>query len=238
MPPEPLRLRRPRRKSREGKERMSSGIRFLGSRHGLWLGAACLLLLAVGVWFSVRFGAPPAPEARPEVRHEAQRPPVQAETPPVVAPPVVRRPPSSPPPRQPPPAAPVEVAETPPAQPPPPAEKVSADPFEPEDNQDAPIRTLVSVGDIQLGVVREATRIRDEAGLKKVLVRIGDDLDKRLREPQEPGAPGPQAVLDDYREELGKYMDGEVELRGPGFMVGAEVGPPQPREQWWKPRAQ
>jgi hypothetical protein len=129
----------------------------------------------------------------------------------------------------------VVVTETPPPAPPP-AEKVSADPFEPEDNQDAPIRTLVSVGDIQLGVVREATKIRDEAGLKKVLVRIGDELDKRLREPQEPGAPKPQELLDGYREELGKYMDGEVELRGPGFMIGVEVGPPLPRDQWWKPR--
>lgn len=219
---------------------MSSEFRFVGSRHGLWLGAACLLLLAVGASLWSRFGG--SPDVRPPSQLEAERPPVRTEPPPVpsVTPPPVRRPPHvpPPPPAQPPPAAPAQVAETLPAQPPPPVEKVSADPFEPEDNQDAPIRTLVSVGDIQLGVVREATRIRDEAGLKKVLVRIGDDLDKRLREPQEPGAPGPQAVLDGYREELGKYMDGEVELRGPGFMVGAEVGPPLPREQWWKPREQ
>ncbi|HSP78838.1 MAG TPA: hypothetical protein VLQ93_09930 [Myxococcaceae bacterium] len=112
------------------------------------------------------------------------------------------------------------------------------DPFEPQEDEEAPIRTLVSVGEIQLGVVREATRIRDEAGLKEMLVRIGDDLDKRLREPREPGAPGPQEVLDGYREELARFMDGEVELRGPGFMVGAEVGPPRPREQWWVPRQQ
>ncbi|HYO59726.1 hypothetical protein [Archangium sp.] len=223
---------------------MSSGIRFVSSRHGLWLGAACLLLLSVGVWISVRFGDSPAPEARSTERLEAERPPVKAvpppEPPPVAAPPVVRRDPPTPPPQQqpPPPAGPVEVTETPAPPVPPPAEKVAADPFEPQDDQDAPIRTLVSVGDIQLGVVREATRIRDEAGLKKVLVRIGDELDKRLREPQEPGAPKPQELLDGYREELGKYMDGEVELRGPGFMIGAEVGPPLPREQWWKPRNQ
>jgi hypothetical protein len=132
----------------------------------------------------------------------------------------------------------VEAAETPVQPPPPPEEKVLADPFEPQDNQDAPIRTLVSVGDIQLGVVREATRIRDEVGLKKVLVRIGDDLEKQLGKPQEPGAPGPQELLNGYREELGKYMDGEVELSGPGFRIGTEVGPPQPREKWWKPREQ
>jgi hypothetical protein len=117
-------------------------------------------------------------------------------------------------------------------------EAVVADPFEPEDGKEPHIRTLVSVGDIQLGVVRESARIRDEAGLKTVLVRIGDDLEKRVREQGQGGAAGLQQVLDDYREELGKHMDGEVELRGPGWMIGTEVGPPQPREQWWKPRAQ
>jgi hypothetical protein len=93
------------------------------------------------------------------------------------------------------------------------------------------------VGDIQLGVVRESARIRDEVGLKQVLVRIGDDLEKRMQQKKGAGEPGLQQVLDEYREELGKYMDGEVSLRGPGWMVGTEVGPP-PREQWWKPRAQ
>ncbi|HYO73130.1 MAG TPA: hypothetical protein VEU33_44410 [Archangium sp.] len=219
---------------------MSSGFRFVGSRHGLWLGAACLLVLAVGVSLWIRFGG--SPDVRPPSagQLEVERPPVRTEPPPApaVTPPPVRRPPHvpPPPPAQPPPAAPAQVAETPAPPGPPPQEKVLEDPFEPQDDQDAPIRALVSVGDIQLGVVREATKIRDEAGLKKTLVRIGDDLNKRLQSPQEPGAPGPQEVLDGYREELGKYMDGEVELRGPGFMVGAEVGPPLPREQWWKPR--
>lgn len=217
---------------------MNSGGRFVGSRHGLWLGAACLLLLAVGVWLWGQFGASPAPEGR-----SVERPPVKtappAEPPPVEAAPVVRRPPPPPPSQpSPPTAAPVEVTEAPPPPAPPPQEKVLADPFEPQDDQDAPIRTLVSVGNIQLGVVREATQIRDEVGLKKVLVRIGDDLEKRLGKPQEPGAPGPQELLDGYREELGKHMDGEVQLSGPGFMIGTEVGPPPPREKWWKPREQ
>jgi hypothetical protein len=114
---------------------------------------------------------------------------------------------------------------------------VVEDPFEPEDGKEPHIRTLVSVGDIQLGVVRESARIRDEAGLKAVLVRMGDDLEKRVRDHPEDAA-GLQQVLDGYREELGRHMDGEVELRGPGWMIGTEVGPPQPREQWWKPRAQ
>jgi hypothetical protein len=222
---------------------MNSGLRFVGSRHGLWLGAVCLLVLAVGVWLAVRFGESPSVWPPSAGQLETQRPPVVTVPPPepssVTPPPVRRAPPSPPPPsRQPPPAAPVEVVETPAPSGPPPEDKVLADPFEPQDDQDAPIRTLVSVGDIQLGVIRESARIRDEAGLKKTLVRIGDDLSKRLQEPQAPGAPGPQAVLDGYREELGKHMSGMVQLSGPGFMIGTEVGPPLPREQWWKPRAQ
>jgi hypothetical protein len=219
---------------------MSSGRRFVGSRHGLWLGAACLLVLALGLSLLLRFGEPPVPALMPAEEPTVERSPVERlpPAPPVVVPLEGQRPPLSPPPRQQlPPTAPVEVTETP-APVAPPVEKVAEDPFEPQDDQDAPIRTLVSVGDIQLGVVRESARIRDEAGLKKVLVRIGDDLDRRLREPRKPGAPEPQEVLDGYREELGKFMDGEVELRGPGFMIGAEVGPPRPREQWWKPRGQ
>jgi hypothetical protein len=132
----------------------------------------------------------------------------------------------------------VEVTETPAPPAPPAEEKVLVDPFESQGDQEAPIRTLVSVGDIQLGVIRETARIRDEAGLKKVLVQIGDDLEKRFGKPQEPGAPGPQELLDGYREELGKHMDGMVELSGPGFRIGTEVGPPLPREKWWKPREQ
>ncbi|EAU70014.1 hypothetical protein STIAU_8348 [Stigmatella aurantiaca DW4/3-1] len=170
-------------------------------------------------------------------------PPIQTVPPgvpsPITPPPVVRRESPRPPPKQePPPPAPVEVTETPAAPVPPPGEKVLVDPFEPQGDQDAPIRTLVAVGDIQLGVIRESARIRDEAGLKTVLVQIGDDLRKRFEKPQEPGAPGPQELLDGYREELGKYMDGMVELSGPGFRIGAEVGPPLPREKWWKPREQ
>lgn len=224
---------------------MSSGNRWLGSRHALWLGAACLLLLAVVAWLVVRFGAPPAVDTRPGERLEA-RPPVQAVPPPeptavtarpgVQRPPPTNPPPTQPPPRPPPSETPSEVVETPP-----PEEKVLADPFEPHDDQEAPIRTLVAVGDIQLGVIRESAQIRDEAGLKQALVRIGDELNKRVLEgSRNPGAPPPQPqeLLDGHREELGKYMDGMVQVSGPGFMVGTEVGPPLPREKWWKPRKQ
>jgi hypothetical protein len=214
----------------------------MGSRHGLWVGAACLLVLAVAGGLALRFGA--APASAPAQETEAVPQPPLTALPPakpsaVTPPAVVRREPPRPPPRQePPPPAPAEATEAPAASVPPPEEKVLVDPFEPEGDQDAPIRTLVAVGDIQLGVIRESARIRDEAGLKTALARIGDDLQKRFGKPQEPGAPGPQELLDGYREELGKYMDGMVELSGPGFRIGTEVGPPLPREKWWKPRAQ
>lgn len=205
------------------------------SRHGLWLGAAGLLVLALVAWSWSR-STEPVPAGRTQ---EPERPSVPA---------VARVEPPSPPPRKAVPLArtppPREASSPPPApgsapeQTAPPAEAVTADPFEPEDGKDPHIRTLVSVGDIQLGVVRESARIRDEAGLKQVLVRIGDDLEKRLQAQHTQGAPRLQQVLDDYREELGRHMDGEVELRGPGWMIGTEVGPPRPREEWWKPRAQ
>lgn len=203
------------------------------TRHALWLGAAGLLVLAVGMWLAGGTAGPetstPVTEPEPstvEPRAAAPEPVPRAEAP---------RPP---PPR---PAAPPAAQESPapqatPEPSSPPVEAVVADPFEPEEGKEPHIRTLVSVGDIQLGVVRESARIRDEAELKAVLVRIGADLEKRVRE--QPGAAELQQVLDDYREELGKHMDGEVELRGPGWMIGTEVGPPQPREQWWKPREQ
>lgn len=197
------------------------------ARHGLWLGAAGLLVLAVGAWLWTPLAKPEAPATvEPPVRAAPPAPAVAARAEPPRPPPRTATPPPSPAPREAQPSQPAPTAA-------PPVEAVVADPFEPEDGKEPHIRTLVSVGDIQLGVVRESARIRDEAGLKQVLVRIGDDLEKRVQ-----GAEGLQGVLDTYREELGKYMDGEVELRGPGWMIGAEVGPPRPREQWWKPRAQ
>jgi len=219
----------------------NSGIRPVGFRHGLWLGAACLLVLAVGVWIALRFsepspvsaeflepiegvGAPSTTEFPPVVRGEppshlpkkagrpAPRPPAQKESPP-----------------------PLSIVADAPERAEPSLEDAPSDPFEPREGQKPEIRTLVAVGDIQLGVVRNS-RVRDEEGLKRVLVRIGGELEKRIREPQQQDTPGLQQLLDDYREELGKYMDGEVELRGPDWMIGVEVGPPRPREEWWVPR--
>ncbi len=194
------------------------------TRHALWLGAGALLVLAVGAWLTAGTAgpesSPPAPEPEPStVEPRAAAPVSRAQAP-----------------RPPPPRPAVRESPAPQPAPEPPAPVVE-DPFEPEDGKEPHIRTLVSVGDIQLGVVRESARIRDEAGLKAVLVRMGDDLEKRVRDHPEDAA-GLQQVLDGYREELGRHMDGEVELRGPGWMIGTEVGPPQPREQWWKPRAQ
>ena len=207
------------------------------SRHGLWLGAAGLLVVAVGAGTVVHFTGPaPAPMELTAAPERPADPPVARVEPPSAPPRKAVPPASTPPPRAEVPPVPEPVAAPEAAAPP--AEAVSADPFEPEDGKDPHIRTLVSVGDIQLGVVRESARIRDEAGLKQVLVRIGGDLERRLQEQGKQGASGLQQVLDDYREELGKHMDGEVELRGPGWMIGTEVGPPLPREQWWKARGQ
>ncbi|ATB34212.1 hypothetical protein [Melittangium boletus] len=211
-------------------------------RYGLLLGAACVLLLALGLWGTTHWREPGPLPAGPAPQAGAVRPPVATETPPPVA--------SVPPPRRVEPRPPVAtppVREAPPPPPPsepapeqevlPPGEDTRADRYEPQDGGEPEIRTLLAVGDIRIGVARGA-EIHDEAGLKKVLVRIGDDLERRMREARPRGEGGPQQVLDDYREELGQYMRGDVEMRGPEFMIGTEVGPPLPREKWWKPRQQ
>lgn len=131
-----------------------------GLRHALWVGAACVLALAVGVWLVFRFSAPPSPDAQqPEVAGEARpAPPPMARVEPPRPPPrkVVLPSPPPPGPRTPPPSGSAAEPE-PPA--PPPEEAASADPFEPEEGKDPHIRTLVAVGDIQLGVIRESARI-------------------------------------------------------------------------------
>jgi hypothetical protein len=116
-----------------------------------------------------------------------------------------------------------------------PTEHLPSDPFEPQDGEGPAIRTLVEVGDIQLGVVRDA-RVRDEQGLKNVLVQIGKDMEKSSHQLGSEAPPELQQLLDGYREELGQYMAGEVEIRGPSWMIGTEVGPPRPLGEGWRPR--
>ncbi len=208
------------------------------------MGAAALLVLSLGVWLGVKWGAstPPAAVARaPEEAPTPSAPLAQAPTGTSVPASV---PPASPPPASPPPptaTAPGDTDEDEVRLPPPPADQpdTRADRFEPQDGGEPEIRTILAVGDIRMGVVRDS-QIRDQAGLNQVLVRIGGELERRMQSPQpkERGERAMQKLLDDYQEELGQYMNGEVELSGPGFTIGTEVGPPLPREKWWKPRPQ
>lgn len=94
---------------------------------------------------------------------------------------------------------------------------------------------MVEVGDLQLGLVGEA-QVRDEQGLKNILVQIGQDLEKSSRQLGSEAPRELQQLLDDYREELGQYMAGEVEVRGPSWMIGTEVGPPRRLGEGWRPR--
>lgn len=119
----------------------------------------------------------------------------------------------------------------------PPGPDTRTDRFEPQNGEDPEVRTLLSVGDIRMGAVRGA-EIRDEAALRAVLVRIGGDLERRMKETRPQSELGYQEVLDGYRDEMARFMNGQIEMRGPGFTIGTEVGPPLPREKWWKPRPQ
>jgi hypothetical protein len=211
------------------------------------MGAAALLVLALGIWIGVRWGASAPPSAGSREQEEAVRPsaPIaQAPAPTPVSPTAPRPRPASPPPASPP--APPPAA-SPPSEdgeillPPPPADMpdTRADRYESQDGGEPEIRTILAVGDIRMGVVRDS-EIRDQAGLNQVLVRIGGELERRMQaqQPQQRSELAMQKLLDDYQEELGQYMSGEVELKGPGFSIGTEVGPPLPREKWWKPRPQ
>jgi hypothetical protein len=209
-------------------------------QHGLLLGAACLLVLSLGLWFVPHAGdpSPPASGSEPLARASAPRPTVQP--PPPATPPPTSTAPGG---RAPAPTAAAPPSQTPPpATPPvddevlPPGEDTRTDRFEPQNGEEPEVRTLLAVGDIRIGAVR-GSEIRDEAALKQVLARIGEDLDRSLKHPQGGNEPGFQSVLDSYRDQMAPYMTGEIEMRGPGFTIGTEVGPPVPREKrGWKPR--
>ncbi|ATB38565.1 hypothetical protein CYFUS_004000 [Cystobacter fuscus] len=211
------------------------------------MGAAALLVLALGIWIGVRWSASAPSPAGSREQEGAERPSAPiAQTPAPTPVPSTTPPPrpASPPPASPPAPPP---ANSPPSEddevllPPPPADMpdTRADRYESQDGGEPEIRTILAVGDIRMGVVRDS-EIRDQEGLNRVLVRIGGELERRMQsqQPQQRGELAMQKLLDDYQEELGRYMNGEVELRGPGFSIGTEVGPPLPREKWWKPRPQ
>jgi hypothetical protein len=203
---------------------------------GLLLGAASLLVLALGSWLAAHPDAssdnapvarapqpPPPPPPRPV---DATPSPAPAATPARAA--VPTPPPATTVQQQPSPALEDEEVL-------PPGPDTRTDRFEPQDGGDPEVRTLLTVGDIRMGAVR-GSEIRDEAALRTVLVRIGGDLERRLKETRPQNEQGYQEILDGYRDEMAQHMNGEIELRGPGFTVGTEVGPPLPREKWWKPR--
>lgn len=110
-----------------------------------------------------------------------------------------------------------------------------ADPFEWHGQQEPVARTLLAVGDVQLGVLSDV-RIHDEPGLLQALARVGEKLDRQSRELGRGGIQALQQILDDERDELGRYMEGELELRGPHWMIGLEVGPPRTIGDGWQTR--
>ena len=103
------------------------------------------------------------------------------------------------------------------------------DPFERHGDEDPQARVLVAVSDMQLGVLKDA-RVHDETHLVEVLTRLGNELEKQ-------GPESRQQLVESYQKELGRYMQGEVELRGRDWLLGLEVGEVRPlEEQHWQPR--
>lgn len=119
------------------------------------------------------------------------------------------------------------------------APEPTPDPFARHGAEDPPARALVAVGDMQLGVLTSA-RVRDEAPLVELLTRLGGDLDRLRPAPGQAAGAARQELLESYKRELGRYVDGEVELRGRDWLMGLEVGEvrplPLPTEPDWRPR--
>lgn len=109
------------------------------------------------------------------------------------------------------------------------------DPFERHGDEEPPARVLVAVADMQLGVLANA-KVRDEARLVELLTRIGGELEKLGDAPSPSAGARRQQLLEGYQRELGRYLDGEVELRGRDWVMGIEVGEVRPLEADWKPR--
>lgn len=119
------------------------------------------------------------------------------------------------------------------------APEPTPDPFARHGAEDPPARALVAVGDVQLGVLASA-RVRDEAQLVELLTRLGGDLERLRPAPGQAAGAARQELLESYKRELGRYVDGEVELRGRDWLMGLEVGEvrplPLPTEPDWRPR--
>ncbi len=109
------------------------------------------------------------------------------------------------------------------------------DPFARHGGEEPPARVLVAVGDMQLGVLTNA-KVHDEVRLFELLTRIGGELEKLGAGSGQTAAAQRQQLLEGYHKELGRYVQGEVELRGRDFVMGLEVGEVPPLEADWKPR--
>ncbi|WP_394847077.1 hypothetical protein LZC95_06360 [Pendulispora brunnea] len=196
----------------------------------LWLMALLVPVIALDVWLHVREKPKAAAAKTEDLRVSAPRETVAAASP-MAAPrmasavEVRQADPSTPSSK---PVVPVQVQQMPP---------VARE--EPGSNADEPpVVTLAQVGDIALGVRQDPRllEIRDEARLKQVLERVGQALQERVRQHPEEGSAELVERLADYREELGRYMSGDVQIRGPGWTIETETGPALPQEKWWTPR--
>lgn len=109
------------------------------------------------------------------------------------------------------------------------------DPFARHGDEEPPARVLVAVGETQLGVLTGA-KVHDEVHLVELLTRIGGELEKIGPASAQTSAAQRQQLLQGYHKELGRYLQGEVELRGRDWIMGLEVGEVPPLEADWKPR--
>lgn len=212
---------------------MSAPAPSLRSRSGLWIIVASATGLVGFVWMMLHRDVAPVGHTaspRPALQDTPDRGGVTPQ-PSRVTPPARQRPvPSI--------AVPLPLTNPEEAAPvePSPLDRLPADPFEPQEGQEAAIRTLATVGEIRLGVVRGA-HVTDEVALTKALTQIAEELEASGKEALRQGALDRQGLLDAHREELGRWVEGEVELRGADWMIGLQVGTPPPlEEQEWRPR--
>jgi len=197
----------------------------------LWLLALLVPVVAVDVWLHLREKPTAAVAATTSEESPVAAPPEPAPREPT-PPPAVPLPALEA--RGPEPSPPLPVHTPPAAMIPPPAAHE-----ERGSNGDEPaVVTLTQVGDIALGVRQDPRllEIRDEARLKQVLERVGHALEERVRQHPEEGSAELVERLADYREELGRYMSGDVQIRGPGWTIETETGPALPQEKWWTPK--
>ncbi len=108
-----------------------------------------------------------------------------------------------------------------------PGQPLPGDFFEDDGDRPAIARKLTTVGDITLGVTKDA-KVTDEAKVISILRRLGSEIDKLDRgrtDAPHKRLPEYTKVFRRYREELRQHMDGQFVLRGTGWNMGFEAGP-------------